>query len=438
MRPFFPVATAVATAAATAVLAVPPAHAAVPPTTSAAAAGPTSTSTAATRAARVVKTPFALKAAGYGTRVEGGQVPVGSDTTAFQSISCTNKAPLARGNDVAAVDLPGLGTVEGVRTRNRTFTNRTKGKTTVVSQHDVARVKLGPLVLRGVSSKARVWHDAEGFHREVRTNLLGLEVAGQSVPIPVDQQVIPIPGLATITLGHDSGKVGRNGASAFANGLKIVLEPSGTVVRVAHSAAHIHKGLKVGHFRGRAFGTQVNALADNVRSGPQPLSYMPCQGTFGDVRTKTLAGVDLADQLVVSAARNDVMGKTVGKGKRERATGYLQSRIARVTLGPLTINAIKGRVNVTRFRGGKLVRNTQGTTLGELVMDGEAQALPDPGQPIEIPGVGLVKIEFNVADRIKNGIQVTALRITLLDGDGAEVNLGNARLQIKPTGATRG
>lgn len=384
-------------------------------------------------AARTVKTPFALKASGYGTRVTGGQLPVTSDTTAYQVIGCTNKAPISRGNDVAAIELPGLGVIEGVRTRNNTYTNRTKRKTTVVSRHDVARVQLGPLVLRGVSSKAMAWHDKEGFHRKVVTNVVGIDLAGEPVEVPVDQQVLEIPGVARITFGVDRGSVSRNGARAIAKALRVDLIPSGTVVRIGHSSAHIYRGLDVGQFRGQAFGTRVRALDDNVRSGPQPLSYMPCQGTFGEVKDKVVAGVEPAEELAVSGVRNEVMGKTIGKGDKRRATGYLESRIARVTLGPLTVNAIKGRVNVTRFVGGRLLRNVKGTTLGEIVVDGEPRAIPDPGQSLDIPGVA--KLEANVVTKVKNGIKVTALRLTLLDGTGAVVELGNAELRIKSSGA---
>lgn len=389
-----------------------------------------------TTAASKVKTPFAMKANGYGTRIDGGSIPAGSGTTAYQVIGCTNKAPIARRNDVASVTVPGVGIVEGVRTRNNTFFNAKRGKTTVVSTHDVARVELGPLVLRGVSSTAMAWHDRKGFHRKVASDLLSITAEGQSFPVPAPGQTLRIPGLATITLGEDRGFVNQKvGAYASANAVKVVLEPSGTVVRIAHSSAQIYRGLEVGRFRGQAFGTQVHAADENIRSGPQPLSYLPCQGTQGKIRTKNIAGLDLEEQIVVGAVENEVMGRTAGSGTRKRATGFTQSRIARVTLGPLTVNAIKARANVTRFRNGKLVRNAQGTTLGEIVVDGEPQSIPDPGESLEIPG--LLKLEAHIVERIKNGIKVTALRLTLLDGTGAVVNLGNTRMEIKPSGAGR-
>lgn len=418
MRRLIPVGAATALVVASAILTVP--------TTAQAAV--------ADRApAAKVKTEFAMKATGYGTRVQGGAIPVQSGTTAYQTIGCTNKAGLSRRNDVAAVTLPGLGQVDGVRTRVNTFTNKKLGKTTVVSQHDVARVKLGPLVLRGVSSKATVWHDKDGFHKKVETSLLSVRADGQSFPVPTPNVPITIPGLATIYLGDQNGYANAQGAYAAGNAIKVVLQPSDTVVRIAHSAAKMNRGVKVGRFRGQAHGTQVDALDANIKSGPLPLSYMPCQGTNGKIREKSVAGVDLAGQLVVGAIRNRQMGKQ----NNNKATGWTESTIAGIKLGPLEINAIKARANVTRLRNGTVKRNANGTTLGSITVSGQEFALPDPGTAIEIPGVPLLAIYPNVVEKTKLGIKVTALRITLLDGTGATIDLGNARMEIKPAGGKK-
>ena len=48
---------------------------------------------------------------------------------------------------------------------------------------------------------------------------------------------------------------------------------------------------------------------------------------------------------------------------------------------------------------------------------------------LEIPGVA--KLERHVVTRTATGIKVVALRITLLDGSGAVINLGEAQLQIR-------
>jgi hypothetical protein len=49
---------------------------------------------------------------------------------------------------------------------------------------------------------------------------------------------------------------------------------------------------------------------------------------------------------------------------------------------------------------------------------------------LEIPGIA--KLERGVVTRTHNSISVIGLRITLLDGSGAVVNLAEAKLRIRP------
>ena len=67
--------------------------------------------------------------------------------------------------------------------------------------------------------------------------------------------------------------------------------------------------------------------------------------------------------------------------------------------------------------------------MGAIYVNGQIQKFPETGV-LEIPGVA--KIESKVVERLRFGIGVTALRITVLDGTGAVINLGNAQFQVKP------
>jgi hypothetical protein len=51
---------------------------------------------------------------------------------------------------------------------------------------------------------------------------------------------------------------------------------------------------------------------------------------------------------------------------------------------------------------------------------------------LEIPGVA--KLERGVVTRSRHGLAVIGLRVTLLDGSGAIVNLAEASLRIRPLG----
>ena len=88
-------------------------------------------------------------------------------------------------------------------------------------------------------------------------------------------------------------------------------------------------------------------------------------------------------------------------------------------------------MNVERLRNGTLRRNTSGTTLGTITVNGRTETIPASGV-LEIPGVA--KLERNVVDKIANGLHVVSLRVTLLDGSGAVFELGEASLRISRSG----
>lgn len=381
-------------------------------------------------------TTYAFRASGFGTRVLGGQVPAGSGTTAYQVLACTNKAGINHTNDVADATVPGLGTVTGVKTR--VWTTDRNGVTASHSRHTIAKITLsssgvGSLTLDAIRSVAKASHDASGFHATTNTSIgsITLKPSGglpsQSFPAPTPNQPVTVPGLATIYLGKSRTTHSAHSALANSLALRIDVVASGSSVRVARSHAELGNGLTVGIFSGHSNATRIpQALTKLAHSGPNPLSLMPCVGTGGKLQTKSLASLNLGGQLVVNGLSSS-QKSSQGSGK---AHGFERARIADINLGggQLIVNAIVGKANVTRTANG-WVRNAQGTQLGSITANGQAQTFP-PSGVIEIPGVA--KLERKVVTKSKTGIQVIALRVTLLDGSGAVINLGEAELSIHP------
>ena len=400
---------------------------------------PSAVAVPADRASKPQPTHFAFKAFGYGTRVKGGEIPAGSDTTAWRIIGCTNKAGLDRNNFEADVTVPGAGVARGVRTRVWTTTGG--GVSASNSLHTIAQLELGSpeqgkLEINAIRSLSRAFHDKSGFQAETETKIGSITFTApggepQDMTLPTPDEPLEIPGLATILIGGHLKKANEVRARAFADTIDIQIHGSNTRVRVAHSEAHINRGVKSGIFGGWASGTRAEGLEDNVKSGRTPLLVMPCQGTKGKVKTKSVASVDLGGQIVVGAVSTREQGT---QGKR-KAFGFEQANIARVNLGDgqLIIDAIMGRANVSRV-GKKLTRNSNGTSIGSITADGEPQSMPDTGV-LEIPGVA--RLETNIVKKLKSGIYVTALRITLLDGSAAVINLGEVKLKIRASGNKR-
>ncbi|MFC6042587.1 choice-of-anchor P family protein [Nocardioides hankookensis] len=386
------------------------------------------------RSTNPAATPFALKSWGYGTRVQGGQAPAQSGVPAYEVIGCTNLAGIDKTNQVADVALPGLGTISGVKTR--VWTTRSGGVVSSWAENTIGKVvlsdsPLGTLTLSAVSTTAHAFHDGSGFKTEANTDLARLQFKppvgpAMDLPLPTPSQPVEIPQVGKVIIAHKKANTSANGAQVFANGLKIRLYQTGSVVRVAHAVAQIARGATVGVFSGESYAIGGNAAGDIVRLGRNPLMKMPCQGTNGVVRHRELGGLDLGGQVVVGAASSS----SVGDQNAKRAWGRERSRVASINLaGALQVTGIVGQVNVARFGPNrtKLKANTRGSTLGRLIVNGETRTLPAQG--LEIPGVA--KLEPMVTTRIPGGIKVTALRITVLDGTGAVIELGNARLVVK-------
>jgi hypothetical protein len=380
-------------------------------------------------------TSYAFQASGFGTRLIGGKIPAGSSTTGYQVIGCTNQAGKDHTNDVLGAKLPGLGKVSGVRTR--VWTTERNGVVASHSTHSIAHVTLastgvGSLTLDAVKATATAFHDGSGFHAVGQTLVGGITFTppvgpAQSFPAPTPGQPVEIPGLATITLGGSDTSHTANGAVASALALRVDVIPTHTSLFVARAHAELYRGLVGGIFSGTSAATHVITAAGGiVTSGPNPLLVMHCQGTFGKTLEKALASVDLGGQLVVKGATS----RERASQDDGRAHGYERGSLAKLNLGDgqLVVDGIVAKASVTRTPAG-VATSARGTRLGSITASGQKLTFPPTGV-LEIPGVA--KLERRLVTRTHSGISVVALRVTLLDGSGAVIDLGEARMRISP------
>jgi hypothetical protein len=377
---------------------------------------------------------IALKAGAYGTRMKGGQVPAGSGMTAFSVIACAVAPGVERSNEVVATDLPSVGTVSGVTTN--VWTRKSGDALHSYARSTTAEVvladsPLGSLSIRGVTSLSHAWHDAKGFHTETSSSIGKIVLTPpigdpQEIDIPTPGTPITIPGLAEISLGESHENTNASAASAWAAALRVKVLATGTDLIVARSKAIAVKGVEHGRFGGYSAGTEAEVLGGVLTSGRNPLSIMPCQGTKGQVLSREDAKVDLGGGLVVDAVSSSQYGKRFDN----RSKAWERGSVAGINLGngALVIDAVVAKATVIRKAGGGLVRSSAGTTIGTITANGEPQDIPID-QTIEIPGVA--KIQPKVVQKIAGGLKVIALRITLLDGTGAVIDLGVAKTTIR-------
>ena len=100
----------------------------LPATATTASSAPSAPVSAAAAKAKLVKTKYLMGSSAYGTQIKGGMVPIGSADTGYAVQGCNRFAGKSRQNYVAKVNVPGLGTIDGVRTRAWTEKNGKKLK----------------------------------------------------------------------------------------------------------------------------------------------------------------------------------------------------------------------------------------------------------------------------------------------------------------------
>jgi hypothetical protein len=396
------------------------------------AGGPSQAGGVAVSSPRVVQTHYAFAGSGFGSRIAGGDLPAGSGATAYQHIGCTNRAGLVRTNELDQQDIPGIGRISGLKTR--IWTTRHHGAVATHARHRIASLAVvdtpaGSISVTGITSASVASHDATGFHATTTSTVGGITLTPVVGPVqtfeaPTPGNPVSILGLVTFTAGASHMHTSTTGAAASGSALKVEVTASGSKTVLARSHATIAGGVTFGLFDGRSNASRVSAADDSLKSGPQPLMVMPCQGTGGRVHRRSIAQLGLAGQVVVRGLKSrDRSAQT-----RTRAHGFEMGKVEKVDLGSgaIVVDGVVGRANVVRTAH-RVRRDARGTSVGTVTVNGEVRRFPATGI-IEVPGVA--ELRRHLVHRNRSGITVTALRITLLDGSGAVIDLGQARLHV--------
>lgn len=409
-----------------------------------------------------VETPFAYQGSAYGTRVTLGDPNAGgvaSGRTAWSVLGCTSMAPIhnSAGSNVAKLNANSMIEVGVAVSSTSSYrkpqqqiygsrsVNRIAGLT--VGPEDGPRLKFGAF-----TTTAHAYNDKGRFRAEAGFDVLDVEhigIADTAGPLgdlldaidAGDNQLIEaviegagtngitIPGLGTIyPAGTAKTPRSRSGATANAYGIRIALE-NGSQVNIGRAWAKIQSSAPAGVFAGHAYGLEVQLAEGVLGIGRTPYQNLPCIGTDGEWRRNSLAELPQNENLNAGVLRAETFGKPFRDG---RATARARSTVANVTLGggQLEIQGVVGQVNVFQNRQGRVVRRTiEGTRVAAIIVNGEAQEIPAPGESLEIAGLAFIKagVRQNLG---KRGLRVHALRVELLDGTGLVVNIGTAKAKI--------
>ena len=425
-------------------------------------AGAVLLSTAPAEAAlKKVPTPFNYQGSSWGTRVSVGDPQSGglvSGRTAWSVLACTTMAPLThdQGSFVGKVDAPDYISIGAVRSRTSSYRKPTVKVFGSKSVNKVADIVLGSqdgprLTIGALTTVARAYHD--NGHYRATTDLSLADLDTQNITpadgTPLDALVdainagkdqaattiietagpdgITIPGLGTIYLaGKQTTKIHSGYSSASAYGIRVELD-NGSTVSIGRAWAKISDATPAGVFGGEAYALVGEAADGNLGIGRTPFQPLPCSGTDGEWRKNVRAEAGQAGSVQAAGLKAETYGRAYRDG---RGVARARSALTTLTVGPLEIKGVVGQVNVVQNKAGHIAARTKdGTTVGEILVNGEPQSIPTPGDPLVIDGVARIE-----AGRLEllgtRGARIHALHIELLDGSGLVLDLGTARARI--------
>lgn len=385
-------------------------------------------------------TRFGLEASGYASKVDGGQVPTGSDKVASSVVACTNEAGIENTNAETAGDFGNGMTFEGASTR--AWTTQNDDVVSAWSRHRIDQLTLvgspaGDVNLTALVSTSRAWHDPTGFHGVSTASLGAIEFVPavgdpQDFPVPSPGQSVTIPGVAEIGLGAGKSAASADEATSNIDALRVHTLFSDSTIQIGHTAAAISGGVKSALYGGSAYASKLEALDGILTGGRTVPTSVPCVGTDGQWTTNHVDSTDLSGNLLASGLTSRQQSGPTAPGGRPEVTTI--SRVGLVSLGGgLEIQSVKGRAHAMETTSGYAL-DINGTSIGGITYNGEEQEFPDGEKVMEIPGVAT--FERAIVTRGPRSISVTALRVTLLDGSQAvgTLDLGYAKAALQPSG----
>lgn len=410
---------------------------------------------------------YGMKGTAEGVKLYVNDVQFKSLKDAVAPLRCTRK--IGRVSEATSLlTAPENSLINLSAATSRTLTYAADGRTGVKAINTLGDIVIGDaeagtptLTIKGLTTVADAFHDASGYGHEESISRMRLEINGLPAEInePLQQLLdaipeglqpvldvleevgapIEIPDLGSIALsGRSKGKATKHHAESDAAALEIVVNATGETQKLllGHSRSRIGGPAPAGVFRSTSMPIEVDVLDGLARFGGVHPRTIPCEGTAGVTRTRTLesASVLLPHQLLagVTGISYGYMGEQNANGT---AKGFNSQKVGSFTINALglEITGIESKVVTKKVRtnktasGYKIVSTPQ-FSVAKIVHDGTEYAVPDPGDLLTIEGLGV--IETRVVEATKFGKRVTALRLTLTDYGNTKVDLGISASQI--------
>jgi len=430
-------------------------------------------------------TDYAYRANTYGTKVvvNGVELKTVKDAQALQKCTRQLRGEIVKGSHLGTDGLLPIGNdlIKISPSTSRTLTYHSGGRYGVRGINLIADISVGGkianiqtpvLKIGGLQSVADSYVDAGstpgadkyGFASDFGFQGISLEFpAGQTLPpevqqllgiinqaaTPINQVVnqvvqlltqiggtLQIPGLGSLGLGKKHGKVTGHSAEASAYALKIeVISPidgSKTVIELGRANSRISDPVPSGVFRTTMSALSVD-LGGLLSFGGVSQTSIPCEGTNGNTRSKTIKAASIPGLVSLSDVQYSWSGKQFshrnGKKTVDRARGFVQAKIGQVSVptAGLVINGLTSRVDMRSSRENAAVKSKASTSVGSITINGAPIAPLKPGETREING-GVLKYAIRSNDNFY-GTENEGLQIVLFQ-DNVVIDLANVNGQI--------
>lgn len=432
----------------------------------AASVATTTATAAAQQAATTVLTPYGYNTVAAGARVVVQGVDVRAARLAQVDQHCTRTAGLEKAAQlVPTTPVSDYIDVKGISSTSKTYKVAIPGgfKYGAIATNKIGDVQIGSIPgtdaveglglikFSGITATADSFHTPKGFASKADLDAVDIAItlpdSLKDIPVPVqdlldavNQTVNPvidevvqvlsensglinIPGFGSVALGSKVTRKGEHFASADARGLVVKFTGDGSKSLVYLGEAHSRIG---GLAPKRVFRSNIQAMDLKVLDGALHLSRvaatnLPCEGTFGVTRHKTLDIAGVVAPVVVDITGID--NSYSGTQNRFKAAGWAQSKIGQVNipLAELTLKNIVTRITVSKVGDKRVVKNVQ-TSLGALIIGGKSVKVPAPGTVLNLPN-GIGTLETGVVRIGKFGAKAQAVRVTLFE-ENVEIMFG--------------
>ncbi|KNH23200.1 hypothetical protein ACU18_00145 [Arthrobacter sp. ZBG10] len=399
------------------------------------AAGPLAAQAADPTPAQV-QTGFSSSA--YGSYIVNADKSLVSGPTASSTISCTAATGKTSSNNVAATNVPLVGSVGAAQTNIKTLLTAT-GKRTEANSTIAGATLLGGLISAGtITSKSTADKSTTGAYSGTNeTTIADLKVLGIAVKAsPAPNTVIdlkdPLLGsLGKVTLNGQEKRLVNGTYQVATTAIRVQILKAGlpglnigTDIRLGVSAAKLTPP-QAGYFTGNGFSTKASLLSGLVKSGATAYAEVKCAG---GTSTANVAGASIPGVLTAGAATTNT-NATLTPAPKVTVINTLAG--LNVLGGLITADAIKAETSASRATAGGTVTLTDTSTFTNLKIKGLASinASVAPNTVVQVAGLG--KVTLHKVFKSSSSVAVVMVEIVLEQALGAlptgsKIQIGSA------------